>query len=134
MPSIIDFYQFVDKDTLTLSNRYLNSLSDDDWAVLCDFLTKHSEITVLDLHRHDFDTRCIQSVRFIADMLKQNTTLTSINLSDNFITINGIQSIADALKQNTTLTSIDLSDNDIDTDGMQSIVDMLKQNTTLTSI
>ena len=70
----------------------------------------------------------------LADALKVNTTLTSIDLSGNNIQAAGALSLADALKVNTTLTSIDLRDNNIQAAGALSLAEALKVNTTLTSI
>jgi hypothetical protein len=63
----------------------------------------------------------------IADVLKENTRLTSINLANNNIKVKGAIAIADALKENTSLTSIDLRGNDIRDDGAVAIADALKE-------
>lgn len=66
----------------------------------------------------------------IAEMLKANQTLKVIDLSHN--RINKITKIiAEALKGNQTLAMIDLSDNHIDDIGAQAIANMLEENKTL---
>ena len=71
----------------------------------------------------------------IAQALEKNTTLTSIDLSENSkIGDEGAKAIAKALEKNTTLTSINLEKNTITDKGAKAIAKALKKNTTLTSI
>jgi len=92
----------------------------------------------------------MSGVKALCEMLKVNTTLQNINLSNNRIGIkedNGNYvaapkrpiAIAEALKVNKTLTSINLSDNILtnhgwDMSGIIQIAEALKVNTTLQSI
>ena len=66
--------------------------------------------------------------------MKVNSTLTSINLFNNYIGNEGAVAIAEALKVNSTLTSINLCASDIGNDGAVAIAEALKVNSTLTSI
>jgi Ran GTPase-activating protein (RanGAP) involved in mRNA processing and transport len=53
----------------------------------------------------------------LQDTLKENTSLTSINLCDNNIQVQGAITIANILKYNTSLSSINLVQNDIQDKG-----------------
>ncbi|KJE93876.1 TKL/IRAK protein kinase [Capsaspora owczarzaki ATCC 30864] len=70
----------------------------------------------------------------IADALKVNTTLTTVYLGENQIGDAGAQAIAEALKMNTTLTELGLHQNQIGDAGAQAIADALKVNKTVTTI
>ena len=65
---------------------------------------------------------------YLADALKVNTTLTSLNLSDNIIGKEGEAYLADALKVNTTLTSLNLYVNSLGNGGSERIGIGLKRN------
>jgi len=75
-----------------------------------------------------------EGAQALAEALKTNIALTSIDLECNQIGAEGAQALAAALKTNTTLTSIDLSYNQIGAEGAQALAETLKTNTTLTSI
>jgi len=49
-----------------------------------------------------------EGARFIADALKSNQTLTTLNLGRSFIRLKGAQFIAEALKINHTITTLNL--------------------------
>ena len=71
----------------------------------------------------------------IARLLEENTTLTTLDLSDNDLTAKAGAAIARALKRNRTLTTLDLSDNDLlMAEGGKAIASALHSNTTLTSL
>ncbi|CAE7340284.1 NLRC3 [Symbiodinium sp. CCMP2456] len=76
----------------------------------------------------------VEQVEAIAEALKTNSTLTSINLAWYFIGEGGAKAICEALKCNSTLTSINLEHNDINAEGGKAIGQALKTNSTLTSI
>jgi hypothetical protein len=70
----------------------------------------------------------------LADALKVNTSVTSLNLCDNWIS-RGVTALADALKVNSTLTEIDLTMcHDIDDEAVLALADALKVNTSLKSL
>ena len=75
-----------------------------------------------------------EGAKAIADALKSNTSLTTIDLRGNNIGDEGAKAIAEALKGNTSLTSINLSNNNIGDEGAKAIADALKFNTSLTTI
>ena len=67
----------------------------------------------------------------IASALKQNNTLTLLNLNNNNISNEGAKAIAKALKKNTTLYELDLRYNNIEDTGAIEIANALKINTTV---
>ncbi|CAE7643758.1 NLRC3 [Symbiodinium necroappetens] len=82
-------------------------------------------------HGHEYDYGFLWEA--IAEALKTNSTLTSINLEGNRIDEDGGKAIGEALKSNSTLASINLGFCNIG-EGAQAICEALKTNSTLTSI
>ncbi|KAJ1305225.1 hypothetical protein OPQ81_000254 [Rhizoctonia solani] len=73
-------------------------------------------------------------VSYIAQVLKRNRTLKTLNLGDNRIEVQGLVQLAEALKYNSTLTSLDLSNNPCSSpslEGIHVIRNALTINTTL---
>ncbi|CAF1540590.1 unnamed protein product [Adineta steineri] len=65
-------------------------------------------------------------------LLRNNTTLTELNLSTNQLGDKGAQAAAKALQKNTTLTKLYLNQNQIGDEGAQVLGEALQNNTTLT--
>ena len=74
------------------------------------------------------------SLRTLSLALTVNTSLTSLDLSENYIGNEGAISLCEALRVNTSLTSLDLSKNDIGDEGAISLSEALTVNTSLTSL
>jgi len=72
--------------------------------------------------------------RFLANELRTNRTITSLNLSFNYIGPTGAEALAEALKSNKTVTSLNLENNNIGDKGAKAIADLLAKNQTLKSI
>lgn len=70
----------------------------------------------------------------INDNLKNGTSITSLNLANNGMSIFDIQGVFDTLKQNTSLTSLRLSATPMYTEGAESLANMLRANSTLTQL
>ncbi|KAF9944254.1 hypothetical protein BGZ70_004873, partial [Mortierella alpina] len=70
----------------------------------------------------------------LAEALKTNTTLSSLSLNNNNIGDNGARSLAYALKTNKTLTTLSLEDNFIKFNGALALSESLKTNLTLTTL
>jgi hypothetical protein len=70
----------------------------------------------------------------LANGLRENTTVTSINLYMNTVGAEGALALADALKVNTLLRVIDRRYNMIGFKGASALVDALKVNTTITQL
>ncbi|WP_039454784.1 leucine-rich repeat domain-containing protein [Candidatus Jidaibacter acanthamoebae] len=73
-------------------------------------------------------------LKILFEVLKENETITSLNLSDNNIGEAGGIAIAEALKENKTITSLDLGGNDIGAAGGIAIAEASKENKTITSL
>lgn len=71
---------------------------------------------------------------FIADVLRDNATLSTLILHGNSLKDRAGSKLAKALKFNTSLTLLDLSQNEFKGLTAQALGDSLKQNTTLTSL
>jgi len=76
----------------------------------------------------------IKAVKFIAEALDINQSLTTLNLDHNPISDEGAKLIAEALKSNQSLTTLNLSDNSIGDKGAQFIAEALKINQSLTAL
>ena len=70
----------------------------------------------------------------LTEALRVNTSLTSLHLSCNSIGDEGASSLSKALRVNTSLTSLDLSQNSIGDEGASSLSKALRVNTSLTSL
>jgi len=70
----------------------------------------------------------------IGDVLKANTNLTVLDLSTNYIGLEGAKKISEALMVNTTLTSLNVRWNVMKDEGAKLISESLKFNTALTSL
>ena len=71
---------------------------------------------------------------FLAEAIKVNKTLTTLQLHYNHISAAGATSITEAIKVNKTLTYLDLSFNPIGDAGATSIAEAIKVNKTLTDL
>ncbi|KAL0248995.1 hypothetical protein GEMRC1_004229 [Eukaryota sp. GEM-RC1] len=69
----------------------------------------------------------------LIELLKVNSTITSINLRINHIRDFGARALAEALKVNVTIRSVDLRFNSIGAEGARALSEALKVNTTITS-
>lgn len=102
------------------------------------FLLDVSALKTIDLEfagqgyaNKDMDTVPRKSVLNIANALKKNTTVESVDLSLNRLTVEEVKAIAEALKVNNTLKDLNLKNNNIGAEGAQAIAEALKENTTL---
>ena len=69
-----------------------------------------------------------------SEMLKHNTTVTSVYIGCNNIDDNGAVLFAEMLKHNNTITDIDFLLNQIGNNGMIALAEMLKQNTKIVKL
>ncbi|KAI7824154.1 hypothetical protein BC939DRAFT_476939 [Gamsiella multidivaricata] len=70
----------------------------------------------------------------VAETLKTNSTLTTLDLAGNSIGSNGAQALSEPLKTISTLTTLDLAANSIGPNGAQALSEALMTNSTLTSL
>jgi Ran GTPase-activating protein (RanGAP) involved in mRNA processing and transport len=64
----------------------------------------------------------------VAEALRDNRTITELDLSGNRVTAAGAADLATALSENTTLTSVKLRDNQLENDGVTSVFAALLDN------
>jgi Ran GTPase-activating protein (RanGAP) involved in mRNA processing and transport len=70
----------------------------------------------------------------LADALKVNTSVKAISLYSNAIGKEGASALADALRVNTTVTTLNLNSNAIGNEGAAALVDVLKVNSSVTTL
>jgi len=70
----------------------------------------------------------------LAEALKTNTTITTLDLSYNDIGHEGAKALAEALKNNTTITTLDLVGNPIGDEGPKALAEALETNMTITKL
>lgn len=104
-----------------------NQLGPDETFKVVKALRRNTSILHIDLHGNPFYSK---SGKAIAKVIRYNTTLRSLNLSNCNLELYG-KMIAEALKENNTLTSLDLSLNNIQA---TEILQVLTHNTTLDSL
>ena len=81
----------------------------------------HLDITALRLENH-----ALWNFEYFCKALTVNTTLTTLNLRNNYIDASGAASLSDAIKVNTVLTDLNLRDNRIGASGAGSLLMLLK--------
>jgi Ran GTPase-activating protein (RanGAP) involved in mRNA processing and transport len=73
-----------------------------------------------------------EGARALADGLRENATVTEISLRSNQIGNEGARALADGLWESATVTEVDLCDNRIGDDGARAVADWLRKNATVT--
>jgi hypothetical protein len=81
----------------------------------------------------DVSVRCIVSVVELVDQL-QKIKLQTLNISNNYLAPKGLEILAEMLVNNTTMTSLNLAGNDIGCEGAKKIAEVLSQNQVLKEI
>ena len=89
---------------------------------------------LVDLDLHDSCGVDDEGATHIAVLLRENTTITSVDLSDNVVEADGARQLSEALRSNASITSLVLRANSIGESGAQALADMLLVNTTLTEL
>ncbi len=104
-------------------------ISDDEAKSLASMLTRNTTLRMLNLSGNRITD---VGAWFLADVLTENkSSLSVLNLSANRITYVCTPSLAEMLKTNTSLRSLDLSFNNISSEGVEHLADSLKYNHTL---
>jgi Ran GTPase-activating protein (RanGAP) involved in mRNA processing and transport len=75
-----------------------------------------------------------EGTKALAHILTNNKSITTVNLDSNNIGDEGAKALAQALANNSTVMKIDLSWNKIGSDGAKALADALKSNSTVTEI
>ncbi|CAE7246122.1 Nlrc3 [Symbiodinium sp. CCMP2592] len=98
-------------------------------------LTLNTTTTELEIQvSHSAQAECKALWKALADMLKANATVSTLNLGFNGIGAESLEALAAAVATNGTLTTIDLRGNDIGSEGCKALGQALKTNDTLTTI
>ncbi|XP_074621745.1 uncharacterized protein LOC141880193 [Acropora palmata] len=96
-------------------------------------LTFNSTVSSLKVF-HNYTSDRDKKYFFLAQALRVNSSLSSLDLSDNSISDEGVNSLAQALRVNTSLSSLDLSSNSIGDEGANSLAEALRVNKSLSSL
>jgi Ran GTPase-activating protein (RanGAP) involved in mRNA processing and transport len=75
-----------------------------------------------------------KSIELLSDVLKENNTLELLDIYKNNIGPQGVKILCEGLAQNTTLKTLYLTSNNIKDEGVKYIYDLLKFNKTLCSL
>ncbi|CAF1099752.1 unnamed protein product [Adineta steineri] len=75
-----------------------------------------------------------RGAKYLSKGLQNNKTLTTLNLLNNQIGDKGAQYLGEALQKNKTLTKLELYENQIGDEGAQYLGEALQKNTTLTKL
>ena len=113
--------------TIILNNNYLSN--DHQVLQLIQELQKFTHLKFLDLSSNKIADAKID----LQDILKQNK-VTDLILKSNYLSTLFIESLANSLKQNTSLTKLDLTDNNLNTESCALLFKTLANNTNLKTI
>ena len=100
-------------------------------------INKTLKIIELDTIEFGYDNRlyAYNGSKAIANALRENTTLTEINLDENYIGDLGVKAIAEVLiKDNKTLKKLKLASNEFGVEGAKAIAEALKENRSLITL
>ncbi|ORZ28519.1 hypothetical protein BCR41DRAFT_391985 [Lobosporangium transversale] len=90
------------------------------------------------LHKLSFGVKALSieasELQGLINLLMTNTTLTTLNLTNNSIFDKEVLTLSEALKANTTLAILDLSDNSVGDKGALALSEALKISSSLTSL
>ena len=146
--------------TITQLNLSYNGLGVGDCTALAEAIKQNSTITQLDLSNNDIGFRpnheplvvtiksnstIIAELKFplresdctaLAEAIKQNSTITLLNLSRNELGAGDCTSMAEAIKHNSTITKLNLSNNKLGTGNCTALAleEAIKQNSTITQL
>jgi hypothetical protein len=113
--------------TIILNNNYLSNDYQVDQVI--QELQKFTNLKFLDLSSNKIADAKID----LQDILKQNK-VTDLILKSNYLSTLFIESLANSLKQNTSLTKLDLTDNNLNTESCALLFKTLANNTNLKTI
>ncbi len=123
----------------TLTELYLgdNALYCKDIGIFFESIKRNTSLKILELDQtgFDYDLNGTQGRggTYIAEILEQNTTLTSLSVRNNDMAgEENSRIIAQALEKNSTLKELFLGGNNLGTQNIGEILEALKKNTSLT--
>nr|XP_033812538.1 leucine-rich repeat-containing protein 74B [Geotrypetes seraphini] len=95
------------------------------------YFLRHMADTNLTMRHHGLGPK---GTKALAVPLITNTSILTLNLSDNWMEAEGAIAIADMLKENCFIADLDLSDNNIGFEGTEAISAMLLENMTVVNL
>ncbi|XP_030073538.1 leucine-rich repeat-containing protein 74B isoform X1 [Microcaecilia unicolor] len=95
------------------------------------YFVRHMTDTNLTMRHHGLGPK---GTKALAVPLISNTSIISLNLSDNWMEAEGTAAIADMLKENCYIVDLDLSENNIGNEGAEAVSMMLLENTSLVKL
>lgn len=116
-------------NTLLSLNLYNNPIRSYGLIHIFDGLKMNSRLTTLNLKK-----TLLTNSNFIGEILKQNSSLKELDISENHLSIGKIDYFVECLKLNQTLLKLDISSNRLANQKMSCIIEVLKTNTTLTNL
>ncbi len=120
-------------DYLNLYNINTSTL-EENWETIFAYLKTNNKITCLDLSLYKFKHGNIVSIESICEIIKHNTTIQRLKLSQNYIDENEFNLIVDALAFNNTITMLELHNNPIGDNGLNKLTDVLRTNYSISYI
>ena len=108
-----------------------NKLEDKDFSVILDTLKKGGCIHSICVPRNNLTDIILPG---IAQLIIQSDSITTLDLSANQITADGIKTLQDALVQSQSLTHVNFSQNDLGDDGCMQVILALRVNRTITHV
>jgi hypothetical protein len=105
----------------------LTEVDPDEWNALGGSLASSNSIVTFSLFRN----KNVKQGYSVAEMISKNTSIQSLNLSNNGIEEDGLVSIARALEDNSSIQTLDVSQNQINDNDSIAIACMLQKNQSL---
>ncbi len=109
-------------------------IKDLDLFPLCDIIEKAQKYNVEYISQLNLSFNQLTHVACTSclyNLILENTTLTSLDISGNSIDSRGVISLTEVLKKNNTLQSLNLSENPIGEEGGLALAELLKTNTSI---
>ncbi|XP_039272007.1 uncharacterized protein LOC120346351 isoform X2 [Styela clava] len=100
-------------------------------VVPASYFLAHMNNPSLNMSHHGLGPR---GAKAISPPLVVNTSITDLNIEDNWITADGTKDLADMLLENCYIADLNMSQNKLGSKGAEYMCDMLMENTTLRSV
>ncbi len=111
-----------------------HSILQDSWVEIVDNLKINTTITYLNFARIVIGHSPIITIESICDIIRNNSTISHLDLSQNKLKLEHIETLSNAIAENQTLISLNLSNNPIGADGIIVLSNVLRHNTSITNL
>ena len=130
------FKNFTELNLLEFLETHKIEYSNVKFKAICEALKDTPTITSLNINNQYYsDNRLnVEGAILLVDALKENTILTMLNISKNYIDDKGATALANILNSMTALTTLDISSNQIGMEGATALANALENNNTLTTL